>query len=313
MGMAEESPLKTVVFRCKACKSTFEAEPARVEEAPADDDVHAWRYFHPCECGAEAQQAPWQRAAMKAWRCATGPKTPEGKAAVRENLRGHPTPEEALRTRFNGMKHGLNARTATYFPAKPDGYAFCASCEVDREWCRQQPCCEKQTGLFMKHHAAFEQRNPKHLMGIYADFHAALMGTVSECLRRIIGDGVMLHVPKTYVDKDGRCLVVEYINERGEVCQVHDVMAHPLFKPVAELITRMGISLSDLAMTPRQGEEEAATMGKLQAEAGEQETLAAFEERKVKALEDLSGMIKRANAAKANDPVLIEYQQQNGE
>ena len=113
MGMAEESPLKTVVFRCKACKSTFEAEPARVEEAPADDDVHAWRYFHPCACGEEASQAPWQRAAMKAWRCATGPKTPEGKAAVRENLRGHPTPEEALRTRFNGMKHGLNARTAT--------------------------------------------------------------------------------------------------------------------------------------------------------------------------------------------------------
>lgn len=310
--MADESQLKTVVFRCKACKGTFEAAPARVEAAPEDDDVHPWLYYHPCGCGAEATQAHWARAAMKAWRNCTGPRTAEGKAAVRENLRGHPTPEEALRTRFNGMKHGLNARVATYFPAKPDGYAFCGSCEVDREWCRQQPCCEKQTGHFMKHHAAFEQRNPKHVMGIYADFHAALMATVGECLRRIIGDGVTLQVPKTYVDKDGRCLVVEYIDERGNVCQVSDVVAHPLFRPVSELITRMGISLSDLAMTPRQGEEEAATLGKLQADAGEQESLAAFEERKVKALEDLSGMMQRANAAKANDPVLIEYNQQNG-
>lgn len=311
--MADESPLKTVVFRCKACKATFEAPPERVEAAPEDDDVHPWRYFHPCACGAEAPQAHWARAAMKAWRNCTGPRTAEGKAAVRENLRGHPTPEESLRTRFNGMKHGLNSRVATYFPAKPDGYAFCATCDVDREWCRQQPCCEKQTSHFMKHHAAFEQRNPKHLMGIYSDFHAALMATVSECLRRIIGDGVTLQVPKTYVDKDGRCLVVEYLDERGNVCQVTDVVSHPLFKPVSELITRMGISLHDLAMTPKQGEDEAATMGKLQAEAGEQETLAAFEERKVKALEDLSGMMKRANAAKAKDPVLIEYQQQNGE
>ena len=311
--MADESQLKTVVFRCKACKSTFEAAPARVTEAPEDDDVHPWLYFHPCKCGEEAPQAHWARAAMKAWRNCTGPRTAEGKAAVRENLRGHPTPEESLRTRFNGMKHGLNARVATYFPARPDGYAFCATCDVDREWCRQQPCCEKQTSHFMKHHAAFEQRNPKHLMGIYSDFHAALMATVSECLRRIIGDGVTLQVPKTYVDKDGRCLVVEYIDYQGRMCQVHDVVSHPLFRPVSELITRMGISLHDLAMTPKQGEEEAATMGKLQADDAEQELLAVFEERKVKALEDLSGMFKRANAAKANDPVLIEYQQQNGE
>lgn len=310
--MAEESQLKTVVFRCKACKTTFERTPARVEAAPEDDDVHPWLYYHPCECGAEAAQAHWARAAMKAWRNCTGPRTPEGKAAVRENLRGHPTPEEALRTRFNGMKHGLNAKVATYFPSKPDGYSFCGQCEVDRGWCRAQPCCEKQTVLFMKHRAAFEQRNPKHLMGIYSDFHAALMATVGECLRQIIGDGVTLQVPKTYVDKNGNCLVVEYFDEQGRKCVVTDVVAHPLFRPVSELITRMGISLHDLAMTPKQGEDETAALGKLKDEGERQESVLEFEERKVKALENLSGMMARANAAKAKDPVLIEYQQQNG-
>lgn len=310
--MAADSQFNTVTFRCKACKSVFESAPARIEPAPEDDDVHPWLYFHPCKCGEEATQAHWQRASIKAWRNATGPRTPEGKAAVTENLKGHPTPEEALRTRFNGMKHGLNARVATYFPSKPDGYAFCETCEIDREWCREQPCCEKQTVLFMKHRAAFEQKNPKHLMGIYSDFHAALMATVAECLRRIIGDGVTLQTPKTYVDKDGRCLVVEYLDANGRVCQVNDVVAHPLFKPVSELITRMGISLSDLAMTPKQSEDESASMGRLQDEAG-QESIVAFEERKVKALEDLSAMMKRASVAREQDPVLIEYKQQNGE
>jgi len=44
---------------------------------------------------------------MKGWANATGPKTPEGKAAVRKNLAGHPTPEETRRTRFNALKRML--------------------------------------------------------------------------------------------------------------------------------------------------------------------------------------------------------------
>jgi hypothetical protein len=67
------------------------------------------------------------------------------------------------------MKHGLSACTATYFPAKPDGYAFCKTCDVDRVFCASQHACIKKTELFMLHHAAFEQRNPKHLMDTYSD------------------------------------------------------------------------------------------------------------------------------------------------
>ncbi|CAG4882320.1 protein of unknown function [Georgfuchsia toluolica] len=32
--------------------------------------------------------------------------------------------EKALRTRFNGIKHRLSAKTAMYFPAKPDRTAI---------------------------------------------------------------------------------------------------------------------------------------------------------------------------------------------
>lgn len=49
-------------------------------------------YFCKCPvCGKEAEQASWKK---------------------------------ALRTRFNGIRHGLSAKTATYFPAKPDHTAI---------------------------------------------------------------------------------------------------------------------------------------------------------------------------------------------
>lgn len=303
------APLSEVSFRCPVCRVTWKAAPDRVEDWP-DDEIHPWRYFAAHECGKECEQAPFERGLIRAWRSATGPKTPEGLAATAKNLEGHPTPEEALRTRFNAMKNGLSARTATYFPAKPDGYAFCASCEVDRPWCRDQPACVKQTQHFMLHHAAFEQRNPKHLMGIYADFHAALMATISECLRQIIGDGVTVRTPKTYVDKDGRCLVVEYLDQDGRLQTVFDVQAHPLFRPVAELITRTGIDLANLGMTPKQAPEEDVQQGKV---TDDREAASVLKEREVKALEDLGGLIARANAAASRDPVLIEYQQQMGD
>lgn len=306
-------PLVEVTFRCKPCAATFKAAPARVEDW-ADDALHPWRYFCACpDCGAEAEQAGFERGLIRAWRSATGPKTAEGIAATAQNLVGHPTPEEALRTRFNRMKHGLNARVATYFPAKPDGYAFCQGCKVDRDFCAEQPACQHQTQHFMLHHAAFEQRNPKHLQGIYADFHGALMATISECLRRIIGEGVTLSTPQTYVDKDGNCLVVQYYDESGQQHTVYDVAAHPLFKPVGELISRVGLSLADMGMTARQVEDEDEVLGRLRAEGEQRATIEEFASRQAKALEGLTSVIQRAQARQNADPVLIEHRSMGGE
>lgn len=305
-------PLPEVEFQCRPCERYWSAAPERVEDWP-DDEIHPWRYWSTCpDCCKSREQSARQRGLLRAWRRATGPRTEAGRAATAKNLEGHPTPEEALRTRFNGMKHGLYARTATYFPAKPDGYAFCGACDVERAYCAAQPACVKQTEHFMLHHAAFEQKNSKHLMGIYADFHGALMLTIQQILQTIIADGVTIRAPKTYVDKEGNCLVVEYFDEQGRRCVLREIEAHPLFRPLGELISRTGISLGDLGLTGRTVDDDVPLPGQLQRGDGEQAAVEDFARKQTEALQSLAGLLQRSRARAEADPVLLEYKDQIG-
>ncbi len=306
--------LDTVTFRCGVCTYTWTAKPDLVEPDP-DTAHHPYRYFAHCRaCKAQHQpQAGWERALLKAHQSGTGPKTPEGLQAVTANLAGHPTPEEALRTRFNAMKHGLHARTATYFPAKPDGYAFCNRCEVNRFWCAEQPACVKQTELFMLHSAAFEQRNPKALARIHSDLHAALVASLQMCLQAVLGDGVVIKTPKV-VQADGVSLTLKYVDAEGVEQVVYEYMANPAFKPIADLVTRLGLSLSDLGMTVKAAEEEEDQLrGRLGGPEQTAEHLGSFADRMATAMEKLGGVIHGARTAAAQDPVLLEHQQATGE
>lgn len=312
MAQDRSKPLTEINFHCAPCSSAFKGEPSRVEDAP-ENEHHPWRYFGACpKCGAEREQAGWEKNLLKAWANATGPKTEEGKAATTANLEGHPTPEEALRTRFNGMKHGMSARTATYFPAKPDGYAFCGACDVDRVWCSNQPACATKTELFMLHHAAFEQRNPKHLMGIYSDLQASIFAVLQQILQTIVSDGVKLVSPKYYTTKDGEVLIVEYLDEQGRRRIINDVNSHPLFRPLGELLSKTGLSLADMGMTMKAIEDEENELGQLSHERADQQNMEDYRARQVAALEAVAAMVSRAGDQTKRDPILIEYEQEGG-
>lgn len=305
-------PLTQITFRCGTCRHTFSCPPDRVIDDLAQEH-HPYAYFAECRvCGGEAEQAAHEKNLLKAWANATGPRTPEGKAAAAANLDGHPTAEEAQRTRFNALKHGMNAKTASYFPARPDGYSFCKTCDVDRGWCHAQPACVKQTEIFLLHHAAFEQRDPKHLMGIYSGLQAAVFAVLQQILQTIIADGVKIESPEWYTTKDGECLFIEYTNVHGERKSLMNIEAHPLFKPLGELISRTGLSLSDMGMTPKLAEDEQAQMGRLAAEGATQESLLAFAQQSAESLGALKEMLQRAKDQAARDPILLEYEQQNG-
>jgi hypothetical protein len=315
MAKDRSKPLSEITFHCKqpSCCRSFKAEPGRVEDAP-EREHHPFAYFALCQsCGTECEQVYWELNAMKAWSKATGPKTEEGKEATAANLEGHPTKEEALRTRFNAMKHGLNARTATYFPSKPDGYAFCNGCDVDRVHCAAQPACVKKTELFMLHHAAFEQRNPKHLMGIYADLQASIFAVVQQILQTIVADGVKISEVVWDKDENGEVRVSEYIDEKGQrnILRIN-VQAHPLFKPLGELLSRTGLTLADMGMTQKVIEAEEDALGRLEHAQEEQEVVSEFRQRTMTLLAGMAEKVQRANQQTNSDPKLIEYQQEGG-
>lgn len=306
--------LATVAFRCESCRLSFKAEPREVLPDP-NQAHHPFRYIGTCpDCFDDCEQAGFQRGLLKAWASATGPKTDAGKAASAKNLDGHPTQEEALRTRFNAMSHGMTARTASYFPSSPEKYPACKTCDVDREYCREQPACVKQTQLFMLTHAAFEQRNPKHIQGFYADIQASITAIIQMILQTIIADGVKLTAPAWKVDKDGHVVIGRYTNDKtGELETIMDVTAHPLLKPLTEFLTRNNMSLADMGMTPKAIEQEEQQMGRLVPTDGVSTlSLEDFAAKQAESFAGLRELAARANARKATDPVLIEYQQQNG-
>lgn len=306
--------LQKVEFRCSTCEHAFAAVPARIEDA-ADRPWHPWEYFHPCpRCDSEAEQAPWQRSLTKAWAHATGPKTAEGKAAAAANLEGHPTAEEAQRTRLNAMKHGLNAKVATYFPASPGKYAMCKNCSVDWGYCATQPACSRQTQLFMMHQVAFDSRDPKHLKGLYSDFQAACFSLMQLMLQTIIADGVKISKPVYYEAEDGSQVVAEFTDEMGNRRIIYQEMqAHPLFKPLGEMISRNNLSLADMGMTAKVMDDEEAELGRLAEEKEGRESLTLYAERNAKAMEGLTSLLSQAKESRSRDPVLIEYQRQQGE
>ena len=305
--------LKEVNFKCGVCRASFSGVPDLIED-DLDAPHHPYRYFAHClRCGAEHQpQAGWERGLLKAHQMSTGPVTPAGKAASAANLDGHPTSEETRRTRFNAMKHGMAAQTATYFPAKPDGYAFCAGCDVARDWCRAQPACVKQTEIFMLHHAAFDQRNPKILSRLHADIHSALMASLQMCLQAVLGEGVLIKQPRVELTREGDPVTLSYIKDDGSKAYIYDYQSNPAFKPIADLVSRLGLSMSDLGMSVRGVEaEEERGLGILKLDESTKETLQDFGQRMLLASKNAADLIAMSQAATKADPVYIEHQAQD--
>ena len=174
---------REITFRCKPCELTFKAEPARVVDAPQRD--FPYDYFADCTgCGVEVPQVYWERNLFQAHVNATGPKTDEGKAITQANLEGYPTAEQRLRTRFNALKTGAYAETALAFPARPGQYAHCKTCDIDHDFCRQQPACLRRSELMLKFLAAVKSGDPRHIEDIHIVNQAKTAAILSDSLSK---------------------------------------------------------------------------------------------------------------------------------
>jgi len=302
--------LYRVAFICRACDHQFRAEPGRVEDAP-DDPVHPWIYFATCpECGVEVEQAYWERNLLKAHAKATGPKTAAGMAAVTKNLEGHPTPEEAKRTRFNRLTHARYAQTATYFPARPGRYPECEGCEYRENICPQQVACLKKVELFLQVHAAVDSGDPAALNDINANIQSSYIGLLQDVMRRAIAIGPDLSHQAWYYDKDGGLHWVERVNdETGELEPVIVHEANPLLKILMEMMNKNGLTLEDLALTHKGKEDRDVDMGFIEADKQNKEQIAGYQERSAKALEDLRDMAAKGRQQLEQDPVYLEHKE----
>jgi hypothetical protein len=312
VGKARHDPLKSVRFRC-GCGHSFEAEPAQVLPSPADE-FHPWRYEGTCPaCHEVAHQANWERALLKAYANATGPKTAEGKAIVAQNLEGHPTPEEAMRTRFNGLKHGLYAQTASHFPARPGKYAACEGCEHLRNLCpvleTEGGPCLKRTEIFMLHQLAFERRDPRILQTLNMELQARVRVILDEMLRKLAFQGVTLETPAWYYDKDGGFHLAEITDSNtGEKRPIMEIKEHPLLGTLLQLLQKNNMTLADMGMTPKVQDEDELVAGFTRATIESSEEVTVIRRRQLQVIEGLPDMIKRSQERVAKDPVLLEYQ-----
>jgi len=275
MGKVRKDPLLLVNFKCHSCGSTQECEPDRVVDAP-EHEYHPWLYYAYCDaCGAEAEQIFWERNILKANANATGPKTLEGLASSAKNLEGHPTTEESKRTRFNAMKHGLNARVATFFPAKPGNYPECKECEhAAREDCVPQRVCLKKTEIFLRYHAAVESGDPELIKGYMADSQANMMALMHQMMLQMVEDGGPRQLtPMWHGDKDGGVHFVEYPDPKtGEKTQLYEAKEHVLLKRYMEFVVKNSMSLEDMGLTVKSRDEAETLKGFINNESDKQET-----------------------------------------
>lgn len=238
---------------------------------------------------------------MKAHAYATGPKTEAGKAAVTGNLRNRP---------FNAVRHGLYARTATYFPAKPGKYARCESCEhLATSACLAPPrACLKRHELLLRHQIAFTTQDPDLLLLIRSDTQAGIQGLIDDMILTIAQDGgPRVKEVVWYHDKEGKFHLAKWIDETKQEHQIHELKAHPLLKPLMEFISKNAMTLADLEMTPKAKDDQAMLEGYLDQQGERQDTLLEYQERQAKALEHVHGLIERSQRRLASDPILIEH------
>lgn len=231
------SPKSTVTFKCLDCRFTFKATPSRIEDE--SNRKHPFRYFAPCpECKEEVQQVNWEVGVFSSILASTGPKTAEGKAKSAGNLLSNGDIDRKL-SRFNALKHGANAKTAMYFPARPGKYPQCEACNVDFDYCKTQPACIKRTELTMQYLVAYESGDPSSLMSLQAINQANMQAIFLDLIQQVATDGVALRNPVHAFDKESGFHLATYTDpETGERVTLEEIKTNPLLKSMFEMLSK---------------------------------------------------------------------------
>ena len=313
MGKARLDQLISTHFRC--CNGhEFEGVPGRVVDKP-EWDWHPFEYFCECpECGEEAPQHSRYRGLLKAHARATGPRTTDGKAISAANLEGHPTPEEVKKTRFNAITHGLDAKVANYYPAKPGKYSRCESCDYYGNECQEKDsapaghvnphACLSRVELFMQHRMAFDEGNAGMLADLRSDTQAGVQAIINDIILDIAQRGVTLVAPEWKVNpQTGGVVIADYTDKDSGIRHtIHEVKAHPLLKILIDFISKNNLTLEDMNMTPKVQNDNDMMQGFLDEAGEDKESAGKYQQRMVDQQDALFNLIN--NSYKVGEKVI---------
>jgi len=116
-----------------------------------------------------------------------------------------------------------------------------------------------------------------------------------------------VHKPDWYVDKDGRLQIARYHDGENDKV-ISQIYAHPLLKPLIDLLQKNNLSLADMEMTPKVQEEHDLIRGHLEESRGT--SALEYQQQQNEILDRLEGYIQRSQERKNTDPILIEYKQE---
>lgn len=281
-------------FWCPHCRWRWESAAERVEAST--DSPHPYEYFATCpKCGTDSGESPQIKSLYRAWLNLTGSKSPE---ISNRNL-CQPDP---IRTRFNGLKHGMYAKKARYFPAKEGRYAECEGCNYAEE-CEESGVCLEMSKIKMMVQRAVDERDPRALTDLMKGTQADLFILLQRMFSQVFRDGAVLEAPVWSGTKEGYVLVQD-----ADGKQVMEKSAHPLLGRLIDMVQKNNLSLADLLLTNKTAEEAQAVRGHLDGEKESREQLTDYRQQRNRMLEQfLSGQAAlEANAKRAADPVARE-------
>ncbi|WP_339376615.1 hypothetical protein [Candidatus Enterovibrio escicola] len=240
---------------------------------------------------------------------ATGPRTTEGKAKSSANLDGY---NNRSLSRFNAMKQGANAKTAMFFPALLGKYPQCAPCDVDHAYCSTQPACTMRTELMMQHLIAFQSGDPSKLTELHTINQANMVAIFQDMMQTIVVDGVALRNPVYDFEKEGGFHIGKYKDNNGQEQTIEEIKAHPLLKPMLDMLGKNNLSLADLNMTPKIQTDQGIELGRTIEKDDERESVLEYQRKMADQMSGLRDMISRSRKKVSNDDILIEHHQEQG-
>jgi len=292
---------KTLSFYCRvgkinplACGHKFQTDTYESTDFP-DRDWHPWKYSADCpECGMPAEHAQWE---LMQWKAIhdngrVGAVSEDSRIRISEANRAR-APETYAVSRFNGISHGMHARVAKYYPARPGHYDQCEGCEYFMNGCGDPLVhCAKRTELFVQHALAQEEGDGTLLGPLMAETQAGISAIIADMIRSIAKKGVFIETPDFFIDKEsGDVRLAQYKDEFGRTHQITRGEAHPLIQPLISLIKSNNITLGDMGLTPKVRDEEKRFNGYLDDKEQDRESVLAASRSMSKQVADLRNIL----------------------